>query len=286
MAKLKFKFEILISGIYPFNDKFEKLGFELITKKLDEDKTTNILNEELIYISPLLGMCCYPDAEGNNIYLTFDKEEYREIVEYEDFEDKKKIVDQYLSSIDIFEDANKLKKIMILNTNNNIKFPIKMVKVYDENEKLITFKGYFMKLNIPCLIGSDQEYFANVISRQNNRLSSNVSYEKISELMANNKNFSTAMSLYYSSFSITEISVSFIFLNSSLDSLLSYSTYEKPRKRKGHKQSKQGIKESIAENANALLMCVDEAVKEKIRNYYKYRNKFVHAGISVKIEDM
>ena len=62
----------------------------------------------------------------------------------------------YLESLNLFDDIDALEKTMVLEVNNDIKFPVKMVKAYNSEEKMITSMANYMKLNVPSLLSNDQ----------------------------------------------------------------------------------------------------------------------------------
>ena len=285
MSVLKLEYEILISGIYPFEGAFEKQGFT-ITKNTIDDKLIDLLTKEsVIYLSPLMGMCCYPNSVGVPEYLTFRKDELIEI-EYGDNKDYDiAVTNHYLESLNLFEIVDTLEKAMVLEINNDIKFPIKMVKAYDANGKFITLLANFMKLNIPSLLSADQTKANEVIKRQNNRLSTTIEYAKVIELASNNNHFKNALSMYQAAFSVSDHNVGFTLLVIAMESLLGLATYVKPETCESCGQKKYLITATISENVSLLLMDKDEVIKKRIRQLYSVRSKFVHSGIEVMKND-
>lgn len=285
MSILKLEYEILISGIYPFKGDFEKFGFKIIKNIIDESFCNNLFEKSVIYLSPFIGTCCYPDSDGTIVYLTFYKEEVIEI----DYGDKEEydiaFTSQYMESLNLFAPVEMLEKTMVLEVNNHIKFPIKMVKAYNTKDKLVTFLADFMRLNVPSLLSNDQEQAFEVMKRQNNRLNCGISYEKVSELAQNNKFFKNAITMYYSSFSVSDYNVGFTLLVIALESLLSLSTYSKPEICNSCGKAKYAITSTIAQNVSLILMDHDNAIKKRIRDLYGVRSKFVHTGKEIAKED-
>lgn len=192
MSIIKLEYEILISGIYPFEGTFEKNGFKIVKNVIDENKFNDICKSGVIYISPFMGICCYPDNTGTSVYLTLQKQEYIEIEYNEKKEFNVAFTNQYLESLNLFNIVEEFEKTMVLEINNDIKFPIKIIKAYKPNGDFITMIGSFMKLNVPCLISNDQMQVFEIMKRQNNRLNSGIAYEKVIELANQNDYFNNA----------------------------------------------------------------------------------------------
>ena len=285
MSKLKLKYEILVSGIYPFEGNFEKCGFKIVKNIIEEERIKNLSEESVIYFSPFIGLCCYPDSVGTMVYLTFQKEEVIEIDYGDETEYDVAFTNQYIESLNLFETVEMIEKTMVLEVNNDIKFPIKMVKVYDLDGNLVTLLADFMKLNVPCLISNDQRQVLEVIKRQNNRLSSGISYEKVTELAENNKFFKNALSMYYSSFSVSDHNVRFILLVTALESLLGLGTYSKPEKCESCGQLKYAITATISQNVSIILMDQNDIIKRRIKKLYDVRSKYVHSGREIEKRD-
>lgn len=285
MSKLRLKYEILVSGIYPFEGDFEKHGFKIVEKVINDQTIEELWRESAIYFSPFIGMCCYPDHDNNMVYLTFEKEEEIQIDYGEKKEFDVEFTNSYIESLNLFEKVNMLEKAIVLEVNNDIKFPIKMLKVYNLEGELVTILGNFMKLNVPCLLSKDQKRTLEVMKRQNNRLNSVISYEKVTELAQNNKFFKNALSMYHASFSVSDHNVGFTLLVIALESLLSLSTYSKPKKCECCGQIKYAITSTISQNVSIILMDQDDVIKRRIKKLYNVRSKFVHEGIEIRKQD-
>lgn len=279
MSTLRLEYEVLVSGIYPFEGEFEKCGFKIVKKKIEESYYNDLRETEIIYMSPLLGMCSYPDSTGNPVYLTMRKEE---VVEY-DYGDAKEydlaLTNEFLTSQNFMENIDKLEKTMVLEVNNDIKFPIKRIKVYDSKGNYITMFAQFMKLNVPCLISKNPSQILEVVKRQNNRLNSGLAYEKVIELANVNSYYNNALTMYHSSFSVSDYKVGFILLVTTLEALVSLSTYEKPEKCECCDQPKYKIRSSVSENVGAFLMDESGDIQRKIKKLYDKRSRFLHSGI-------
>lgn len=285
MSRLKLKYEILVSGIYPFEGIFEKCGFKIVKNTIDEELFKSLSKESVIYLSPFIGTCCYPDNAGTLVYLTLQKEEVIEI-EYGDKEEYDlDFTNQYIESLNLFDAVDMIEKTMVLEVNNDIKFPIKLMKVYDFDGNIVTLLADFMKLNVPCLISNDQKQAMEVMTRQNNRLSSGIFYEKVAELADNNKFFKNALSMYYSSFSVSDHNVGFTLLVISLESLLGLGTYSKPEKCECCGQTKYAITSTISQNVSIILMDQNDTIKHRIKKLYDARSKFVHKGKAIEKHD-
>lgn len=276
MKQVKLKYEILISGLYPFDGDYEKDGYVMKRNKVTKEKMENYANEEIIYMSPLLGFCTY-NLNGDIVYLTFEKEKVIEL----DIPDYKNIpiINEKLEELNLFEEAEVLEKMLVLELNNSIKFPIKMIKVYDMEDNFVTFNSNFTKLNIPSLLSTDKEVVLEKIKRQNYRLSSGFAYNKLLELQHNNPLFDRALSLYYSSFSVCDEKVGFILLITALETLLSLSTYSKVVKCKTCSQDVYKISDTISTNVNLLLMGNEEELKKDMKTKYVKRSKYLHGEI-------
>lgn len=285
MSIIKLEYEILISGIYPFEGSFEKSGFKIVKNIIDENKFNELCKSSVVYISPFLGMCCYPDETGASTYLTLQK---TECIDFE-YDDKKEydvaFTNQYLQSLDLFDAIEKFEKTMVLEINNDIKFPIKIIRAYKPNGDFITMIGDFMKLNVPCLISNDQKQALEVMKRQNNRLNSGIAYEKVMELAQQNPYFNNALTMYHSSFFVSDHMVGFVLLVTALESLLSLSTYGKPEKCNECGQEKYKITATVSDNVSALLFDYDDKIKREIKKLYGKRSKFLHNGIKGITED-
>ena len=278
MSLVKLKYEILVSGLYPLEESLAKNGFALCANKLDQETLNTIYDAGLIYLSPYILYCCCPDGKGNMIYLTFEKEEtidieYSAVKEYD-----RQFTSQALMDLNVFKAAEDLEKIIILEVNNSIKFPIKMVKAYDTSGEFITMYFDFTNPNTPALLNCNQTATLETIARQTHRLNSGISYEKIAELKRNNRFFDNALSIYYSSFAVSDEKVSFILLITALEALISKSTYSKPEACKSCGQPMYKISASISENVSVLLMDTDESIKKHMKRLYEKRSNFLHKG--------
>lgn len=278
MSLLKLEYEILVSGIYPFEGEFEKSGFKIVKNTIDEKLYASLFKESVIYFSPFIGICCYPDSTGTIVYLTLRKEEYVNI----DYENEKEydveVTNKYIESSDWLKSIEMFEKEIVLEVNNDIKFPIKTVKAYDVEGKFVACDWNFMRLNVPYLLNSDQREALEVIGRQNNRLASGISYKKIAELAENNKCFKTALGIYHSSFFVPDYNVGFVLLVTALEALLGLKTYSEPKKNRKRGQSKYESAFTICQNVSFILMDNDDTIRKRIRKLYDIRSKFVHEG--------
>ena len=279
MSIIKLEYEILISGIYPFEGSFKKNGFKIIKNVIDENKFNDLCKSSTVYISPFLGICCYPDETGVSTYLTLQKTECIDI----EYDDKKEydveFTNQYLQSLELFDNIEKFERAMVLEINNDIKFPIKIIRAYKPSGEFVTMIGDFMKLNVPCLISNDQKQALEVMKRQNNRLNSGIAYEKAMELAQKNPYFNNALTMYHSSFSVSDYMVGFVLLVTALESLLSLSTYAKTEQCSECGQTKYKIRATVSENVSILLMDEDEKIKREIKKLYDKRSQFLHCGV-------
>ena len=229
-----------------------------------------------VYYSPYVTSCCYVDVYGNKEYLTFRKEktieiEYTGVNEY-----NLKYTNSYLETLNLFDEVDTLEKDLILQTGNFIKFPLKLIKVYNPEGDLITIIGDMEKINLPSLIAFDKTVALENIKRQNNRLGTNFSYDSIDELKNRNKCFGSALSFYYSSFAVNDSGVGFILLMTALESLLSMSTYAKVKQCNECGQQMYKITSTVSKNTSLVLM--DESLESRMKKLYGKRSKFVHEG--------
>lgn len=285
MSKLRLEYEILISGIYPFEGTYEKDGFTIVKNTINEDMLNRAYQEGVIYLSPFIATCCYPDSTDTIVYLTFRKEECIEIDYCEQKEYDVAFTNQHIESLNVFDTVSALEKTMVLEVNNDIKFPIKMVKAYDPDGNFVTLIANFMKLNVPSLLSSNQNETLEIMHRQNNRLSSGISYEAVMKLAQNNKFFKNALNMYHSSFSVSDRNAGFTLLVIALESLLSLSTYSKPERCESCGQQKYEITATISQNVSLILMDQDDSIKKRIKKLYGVRSKFVHSGKDVSKQD-
>lgn len=285
MSKLKLEYEILVSGIYPFNGVCEKSGFTITQNSIDEQVVNNLAKESVIYLSPFMGMCCYPDSAGKPVYLTLRKDESIKV----EYGNKKEydvaFTAEYLQSLNLFDAIDTLEKTMVLEVNNDIKFPIKMIKAYDGEGNFVTLIANFMKLNVPSLLSTDHAKTLEVMKRQNNRLSSGIDYDKVSDLASNNKYFKNALSMYHASFSVANHNAGFTLLIIALEALLSLSTYAKPETCETCNQKKYTITATISQNVSLILLDKDDTILTRIKKLYGVRSKFVHNGIEIAKQD-
>ena len=79
MSLIKIKYEILISGIYPFEGVFTKNGYTIVENVIDSSMVETAYKAGSIYMSPLTAYCCYPRGDGEVVYLTFQKEKELDI---------------------------------------------------------------------------------------------------------------------------------------------------------------------------------------------------------------
>lgn len=278
MSLIKLKYEVLISGIYPFTGYYEKNGFKIIRHQLDNDLVNKLYSSSAIYFSPYIGICCYPDDSGNPLYLTFEKEIEIEI-EYTDIEEYNlNFTNEHLKGLNLFDEIDMLEKLMVLEINNNIQFPVKIIRAFTKNDKLLTVLGDIKSINLPSLISTNENETLETIKRQNNRLSSGFSYESINELKNNNIFFNNSLSMYFSSFSTNDDNICFILLTTSLEALLSLSTYEKPERCSVCGQPRYKIRATVSKNVSLLLLAQDEIIEKTMKNFYDMRSNFVHNG--------
>ena len=279
MSTLKLEYEILVSGIYPVERTFKKCGFELVQKAFDDKVLTQLSEKGAIYLSPFMGYCCYPDSGGKPVYLTFRKVEDIEIDYGNNKEYDVATTNRNLKVLNLFDAVETLEKTMVLEVNNDIKFPITVIKAYDSNGKFVTLLADFKKLNVPSLLSNDQVHALERMKRQNNRLSSGISYEGINELAGKNNYFKNALAMYHSSFSVSDYKVGFVLLITALEALVSLSTYAKVEQCETCNQKLYTIRRSVSENVGAILMDQDGAICRRMKKLYDKRSKFLHDGI-------
>ena len=285
MSKLKLEYEILVCGIYPFNGVWEKSGFTITQNSIDEQVVNNLAKESVIYLSPFMGMCCYPDSTGKPVYLTLRKNEFIEIEYGSKKEYDVAFTAELLEALNLFDAVHALEKTMVLEVNNDIKFPIKMIKAYDEKGNFVTLIANFMKLNVSSLLSTDHAKTLEVMKRQNNRLSSGIDYNKVADLASNNKFFKNALSMYHTSFSVSDHNAGFTLLIIALEALLGLSTYANPETCESCNQKKYAITATISQNVSLMLMDKDDTILNRIKKLYGVRSKFVHNGIEIAERD-
>lgn len=278
MSRVKIEYEVLVCGLYPFKGEFEKEGFKIVENKLNLDLFDILYKEGVIYLSPLFPYSCYTTENGITCYLTLKKTDIIDIdyKEYEEYD--KKFTSEYLYKLDLFQYVEDFEKKIILEINNDIKFPVTIIKAYNQNEEEIAKLGNFMRLNLPSLIGNDLKKIKEVITRQNNRLNSGFDFEKIQELINKNKYFKNSLEMYYSSFSVSDHHVGYALLITSLESLLSAATYSIPKHCEKCGQPMYKIRSSVSDNTSAILMDTDGTIGKEIKRLYDKRSSFIHNG--------
>lgn len=279
MSLVTVKYEILISGIYPFNGEYKKNGFKITSHYVDEEKVNAIFEMGIFYLSPYLGFCCYPDESKKPVYLTFDKEisfdiDYGTVTEYD-----REFTTNFLQKQNLYDEINDLEKVMTLEINNHIRFPIKIIKAFNPEGEMIAMVCNVEKTNTPSLLNVDVNIVRETMKRQENRMGCGFSYESIVELKNNNEFFDNALSIYFSSFSVADEKVGFILLVTAVESLLNLSTYTEIQSCEKCGQPMFKIRATIAENVSLILMDRDESIKKEIKKLYDKRSKFVHSGI-------
>ena len=278
MSVVKLKYEILVSGIYPFEGEYEKLGFKLVSKHFDEDIINYLRDAGAIYFSPYILMCSYVNSTGTPVYLVFEKEETVEIDYSNTNEYDVKTTNDFIEKKWSTDNIESLEQILTLTINNDIKFPVKMVTVYKPDGTFLTIKANFIKTNASPLLSNDRNVTLEKMKRQENRLSSGFAYEKILELRDHNKYFQNALSLFYSSYSVNEEVVSFTLLISALEAIFSKSTYESVEVCTTCSQKMYKIRQSVSENVSKILLDSDGEICKKIKKLYDKRSAFLHEG--------
>ena len=278
MSLIKIKYEILISGIYPFEGVFTKNGYTIVENVIDSSMVETAYKAGSIYMSPLTAYCCYPRGDGEVVYLTFQKEKELDIPYPKDKDYDKAFTNEHLDAENLFGEVDDLEKIMVLETNNNIKFPIKKVDIYDDKGNFITTRANFSKINIPSLLSANRQLVLETQKRQENRLSSGISYEKIVELKRSNPYFDNALAIYYSSFSVEDVCVSFALLTTSLEALLSLSTYSSIEHCHECRQPMYKIRANVSENVGLILRDETNTMTSRMKKLYDKRSDFLHNG--------
>ena len=278
MSKVKFKYEILISGVYPFDGEYERDGFAIKKNILNEDIIDQLINAGTVYFSPYILMCSYYDSEKNPVYLTFEKEETVDIDYCDSKEYDRDTTNNYIKNENLFEKVDKLAEFMMLDINNDIKFPVKMLKAYDINGNLIALETNFINTSIASLVVADKQIIMDRINRQGTRMSTHLSYEKIVDLRKNNSYFDNALSMFYSSYSVSDKNVSFSLLFSSLESIFARKTYEPIKKCDKCGQDVYKISSSVAENTSKILLDSNGVICKETKKLYGKRSEFLHEG--------
>lgn len=231
-----------------------------------------------IYLSPYIVFCSSYDADDKAVYLILQKEaiiniNYANVKEYD-----RNFTAQYLRTLNLFDEIDTIAKTMTLEINNSIRFPVKLIRVYDVNNKSIMKLMNFEKINIPNLLDYDVERTFERLKRQQNRFSTHITYEKIVALTENNKHFKNALDMYYSSFSVANQNIGFVLLITALESLLGLTTYSDIERCEKCGQPRYQIRKTVSENAGLLLMDEDGSLTKRIKELYDKRSKFIHNG--------
>ncbi|MBQ5602036.1 MAG: hypothetical protein IIU77_04365 [Clostridia bacterium] len=279
MSLVKLKYEVLVSGIYPFEGTWSKNGFTIVNRDVNNDSINALFDLGILYISPYIFNCCYPNENKQPVYLTLHKETIIDI-DYGDTDKyDRKFTTNYIEQLDLLKEIDDMEKLMTLEINNYIKFPVKIIKAFDPDGNQIAMIGNFSRINIPSLLGNNISMIKEVMDRQNNRLSSGFSYEKIIELKSTNTYFDNALSIYFSSFSVADEKIGFVLLITALESLLNLSTYSTTESCESCGQPKYKIRATISENVSLMLMDTDDSIKKEVKKLYDKRSKYVHMGI-------
>lgn len=278
MSTVRLKYELLVSGIYPFEGDYEKLGFKIVKKHFDEEKINFLKEAGAIYFSPYILICSYVNTDGKPIYLSFEKEEVVEIDYSGTTEYDVKTTSDFIEKKWATDNIESLEQILTLTINNDIKFPVKMVTAYKSDDTFLTIKAEFMRTNAAALLSNDRNVTLEKIKRQENRMFSSFAYEKIIELRDNNKYYKNALSLFYSSYSVNDDVVGFTLLITALESIFSKSTYEAVETCSSCSQPKYKIRQSVSQNVSKILLDSDEKICKKVKALYDKRSGFLHKG--------
>ncbi len=278
MSAVKLKYELLVSGIYPFKGDYEKLGFKIVTKQFDEEKINSLRDAGAIYFSPYILICSYADSDGTPVYLAFEKEEVVEIDYSCTTEYDVKTTNDFIENKWKADNIESLEQILTLTINNDIKFPVKMVTAYKADDTFLTIKAEFIKTNAAALLSNDRNVTLEKMKRQENRMSSGFAYEKILELRDNNEYYKNALSLFYSSYSVNDDTVGFTLLITALESLFSKATYEDVEVCYTCSQPMYRIRQSVSQNVSKILLDSDETICKKVKKLYDKRSAFLHKG--------
>lgn len=278
LSRVKLKYEFLISGIYPFHGEYEKFGFKIVTKQFDTEIINGLYEAGTIYFSPYILMCSYLDDTKTPVYLVFEKEEIVDIDYSDTMEYDIKTTNEFIEKKLLTDDVVSLEQLLTLTINNDIKFPVKMVKAYKLDETFLTTKAEFIKTNAVALLSNDRNVTLEKMKRQENRMSSEFAYEKILELRDNNEYYKNALSLFYSSYAVNDDTVGFTLLITALESIFSKSTYDEVATCSECSQPMYRIRQSVSQNVSRILLDSDETICKKVKKLYDKRSAFLHNG--------
>ena len=278
MSIVKLKYELLLSGIYPFEGEYEKSGFKIVKKQITEETLNHLSKAGAIYFSPYILVCSYLDVNNNLVYLAFEREETIDIDYTNTNEYDVKTTNKFIEKKWQEDNVESLEQILTLTINNDIKLPVKIVTAYKDDGTFLTIKADFIKTNAASLLCNDRNVTLERIKRQNNRLSSNFDYGKIIELRHNNPYYDNALSLFYSSYSVNEETIGFTLLISALEAIFSKSTYDKVDVCSECSQKMYKIRQSVSQNVSKILLDEDNSICKKVKNFYDKRSAFLHEG--------
>lgn len=264
MGKYKIKFKILVYGFPPVKENCIFDGYKLKRKKIDENEIFDLANQGDQFNTSLCIMSCtyMLEADKNVYYNYFENEEYIniELNEEEEFYNNKLKQKKIINIILNFE------KKLRLQFNMRIIFPIMKVSIYSVDKK--TEESIYLYDDFPT------KKFVDILDEKKFEHNSHFDFslDSLAELEKNNVKFKLAMKYFFSSFDPNDVSLRFLMLFSSLESLL----IDNERKKK----------EKLATRVSNLLMyepCKEKDIYEEIKNLYKLRSNYIHGLKEVKI---
>lgn len=273
MKKYKLKFKILAHGFPATVNKFQLDDFDLKSETIHEKEITNSLEKDSFNTTGYITTCSYKLDNDNSLYYNFfENHNFIEMnVPNDKTKSKASLGEHVLKSQFVQDIVCDLEKKMRLVFNLRIIFPIYKVFIFDENENQITYIINYK--DFPANIGLFQ--FDTETFEKNSHFNFNLKSIKLLE--KKNIRFSRAMDLFTHSFDPSNVSLRFLMLFSTLESLFI--------------TSKTDVTKNLAICVSKILLYdntyEEEKIYQRIKELYKFRSKYVHGKnteITVELE--
>lgn len=260
MEKIYIKYQVLVNGL-PQIDKYKIDEFTLKQGHLKEEyfnnKYTTVESELKLNMNYYLHSCII-DFEK----LTYNYFENDEFIEFEISNKRKlngKADNLFNANNDIFNKIEDLEKKLRLILNIPLSFQFIIIKVFNENkEYLFSLKKY------GTISFWNRLDYKIEVDELNNNSRFYLDYNAMKKI--NNNNFKRALEFYMDSFESEKISIRYILLFSSLESLFNLDSEDVTKKLKRY------VAKILAEdNAEEY-----ERIAEEINLLYDKRCKYVH----------
>ena len=263
MNEYKLSIKILLFGFPPLKEEYEVDNYILKKAVLDEKEIIDGFNHKLFSTAPYISFCTYVMENDNNRYYNYFENKSDIIIKIPKKLQEPKEIEEYI--VNYYENNNELEyleKKLRLQFNTRILFPmIRFDVLTKENKKF----GSSIKYN-DFLAQFTSQFFDQKTFEDNSHLKLDIN--SFIKLETKNVKFKRAIDYYFSSFDNSDISVRFILLFSSLETLLL--------------SSKEHLTENLAICTSRILKYVDkfdeQVIYDKIINLYDIRSKYIHGS--------